>query len=67
MRYTMAGLVAEEEIGEDDIVTAKQCKECKGEGQTVEWKANIHRLLTCRYCRGTGRVPLVSGEFQASR
>ena len=45
----------------DEEPTAKTCPECKGSGQWVKESRNTYAGGTCKWCKGTGRIP-VSGE-----
>jgi DnaJ-class molecular chaperone len=49
---------------EEDIPTAKTCPECRGEGTRVIETGTRYTVETCRWCRGSGRVP-VSGQMKA--
>lgn len=46
----------------DEEVTAKTCKECKGEGIQRNETATTYSAASCRWCKGTGRIP-VSGTY----
>ena len=50
----------------EEEITKKQCLECKGEGFITVERGTIYRGEPCKFCRGTGRVPL-SGEYKATR
>jgi hypothetical protein len=44
---------------QDDIPTARTCSECRGAGQWVkEDSRGCYSGGTCRWCKGTGRVPI---------
>ncbi len=50
----------------DDAPTAKTCQECHGEGSMVVENGTRYTVKQCRWCKGTGRIP-VSGTMPAVR
>lgn len=49
---------------EDDEITKKTCPECKGDGFLTIERGTTYRGEPCKWCKGTGRVPM-SGEYKA--
>jgi DnaJ-class molecular chaperone len=50
---------------DEEEITKKMCQVCTGEGFVVVERGNFYHGETCKFCHGTGRVPM-SGEYKKS-